>query len=97
MIKLKALTIAATVCTACYAGNVLAFDKSFHPNHQFVERESIGPSFEPGYILDEEKAAETKTAEEYMQLPSEPVIPSDPSPKNSNIPSGEELRLVPSI
>ncbi len=97
MNKLKALTIAATVCTACYAANVFAFDKAFHPNHQFTEQESIGPDFETGYILDEEKAAETKTAEEYMQLPSEQVIPSDPSPKNSNIPTGAERRLVPSI
>lgn len=97
MNELKALTIAITMCAAFYAGNVLAFDKSFHPNHQFVDQESIGPNFETGYILDKEKAAETKTAEEYMQLPSEEVVPSDPTPKNSNIPKGAERRLTPAI
>ncbi|SEG11562.1 hypothetical protein [Nitrosomonas ureae] len=96
MNKLKALTIAITMGTVCYGGNALAFDKSFHPNHQFVDQNSIGPNFETGYILDKEKAEQTKTAEEEMQLPSE-VVPSDPTPKNSNIPDGAERRLIPSI
>ena len=96
MNKLRTLTIAITMCTVCYAGNTLAFDKSFHPNHQFVDQNSIGPNFESGYILDKEKAEKTKTAEEEMQLPSE-VVPSDPTPKNSNIPEGSERRLIPSI
>jgi len=97
MNKLKTLTIAITMGTVCYVGNALAFDKSFHPNHQFVDQNSIGPNFETGYILDTEKAEQTKTAEEEMQLPSEAVVPSDPTPKNSNIPTGSERRLIPSI
>jgi len=96
MIQGKTLTVAIIMCTAFFAGSASAFDKSFHPNHQFVDRESIGPNFKSGYVIDKDKAAKTKTAEEEMQLPSG-VNPNDPSPKNSNIRTGSDLRLVESL
>lgn len=96
MIQGKTLTIAIIFCIIFPAGNVFAFDKSFHPNHQFVDIESIGPNFKTGFIIDKDKAAKVKTSEEEMQLPSG-VNPSDPSPKNSNIPTGSARRLIPSL
>ncbi len=96
MIQRKILTIAIIFCTVLFAGNVSAFDKSFHPNHQFVDRESIGPNFKTDFVIDKEKAAKVKTSEEEMQLPSG-IVPSDPSPKNSNIPTGSARRLIPSL
>lgn len=92
----KILTIAIIMYMAFFTGSAFAFDKSFHPNHQFVERESIGPNLKPGLVIDKEKAAKVKTAEEEMQLPSG-IVPSDPSPKNSNIPTGAARRLMPSL
>lgn len=92
----KILTIVATMYIAFFTGSAFAFDKSFHPNHQFVERESIGPNLKPDLIIDKEKAAKVKTAEEEMQLPSG-VVASDPSPKNSNIPTGAARRMTPSL
>jgi hypothetical protein len=96
MIQGKILTIAIIICTVFFVGSVSAFDKSFHPNHQFVDRESIGPNFKTDFVIDKEKAAKVKTSEEEMQLPSG-VMPSDPSPKNSNIPTGADRRLTPSL
>ncbi|WP_348225602.1 hypothetical protein [Nitrosomonas sp. Is79A3] len=96
MILSKILTIAIIICTVFFAGSASAFDKAFHPNHQFVDRESIGPNFKTGFVIDKEKAAKVKTSEEEMQLPSG-VNPSDPSPKNSNIPAGAARRLIPSL
>lgn len=92
----KTLAVAIIFCTACFASNVSAFDKSFHPNHQFVDRESIGPNFKTDFVIDKEKAAKAKTSEEEMQLPSG-IVPSDPSPKNSNIPTGSARRLTTSL
>ncbi|QOJ24075.1 MAG: hypothetical protein HRU78_10825 [Gammaproteobacteria bacterium] len=96
MIQGKTLAIAIIFCTAFFVSNVFAFDKSFHPNHQFVDKESIGPNFKTGFVIDKEKAAKTKTSEEEMQLPSG-IVSSDPSPKNSNIPTGSARRLIPSL
>ncbi|GEM_PF-7133199 len=92
----KILTLAIIMCIAFFTGSAYAFDKSFHPNHQFVDRESIGPKLKSDLVIDKDKAAKVKTAEEEMQLPSG-VVPSDPSPKNSNIPTGAARRLTPSL
>lgn len=92
----KILTIAAIMYMAFFTGSAFAFDKSFHPNHQFVAMESIGPNLKPDLIIDKEKAAKTKTAEEEMQLPSG-VSPINPSPSNSNIPTGAARRLTPAL
>ena len=92
----KILAIAIIMCVAFFTGSASAFDKSFHPNHQFVDRESIGPNLKSGLVIDKDKAAKVKTAEEEMQLPSG-VNPNDPSPKNSNIPTGSARRLIPSL
>lgn len=94
MIQGKTLTVAIIFCAVFFASNALAFDKSFHPNHKFVDRESIGPNFKTGFVIDKEKAAKVKTSEEEMQLPSG-IVPSDPSPKNTNIPTGSARRLTP--
>ena len=96
MIQRKTLTVAIIFCAVFFASNALASDESFHPNHKFVDRESIGPNFKTGFVIDKEKAAKVKTSEEEMQLPSG-VNPSDPSPKNSNIPAGAARRLIPSL
>jgi hypothetical protein len=79
----KKLTIASVICAAFFAGNALAFDQSFHPNHKFVERESIGPNFRTDLVIDQDKAAKVKTAEEEMRLPSG-VNPQNPSGSNPN-------------
>ncbi|MDV6341132.1 hypothetical protein R2103_05050 [Nitrosomonas sp. Is24] len=94
MMQGKTLTVVIIFCAVFFASNVFAFDKAFHPNHQFIERESIGPNFKTGFVIDQEKAAKVKTSEEEMQLPSG-IVPSDPSPKNSNIPTGSARRLTP--
>mgnify|MGYP003391130688 len=87
----KTLTLVITLCAAAFSGSAVAFDKSFHPNHQFVDRESIGPNFKTDLVIDKDKAAKVKTAQEELQLPSG-VNPYDPSPKNSNIPTGSNRR-----
>ena len=97
MFQGKQLTLGIIIiCAAFFAGSASAFDKSFDPNHQFVDRESIGPNYKTGFVIDKDKAAKVKTAEEELQLPSG-GNPNDPSPKNSNIPSGAARRLIPSL
>lgn len=84
-------------CITHSAGNVSAFDKYSHPNHQFANREArIGPNFKTGFVIDKDKAAIVEIPEEEMQLPSE-ISPSDHSPKNSNIASGSARQLNPSL
>ncbi|HLP81823.1 MAG TPA: hypothetical protein VK141_07530 [Nitrosomonas sp.] len=83
MIQGKQLTVAIAVCAVFFSGNVLAFDKDFDPNHKIIDRESIGPNFKSDLIIDKEKAAKEKTAEEGMRLPSG-VNPQNPSGSNPN-------------
>ncbi len=83
MIQEKKLILAIAVGTILFAGSAFAFDKSFHPNHKFVDRESIGPNFKSDLIIDKEKAAKEKTAEEGMRIPSG-VNPHNPSGSNPN-------------
>ncbi len=84
----KKLTIASIICAAFFASNAFSFNQSFHPNHEFVERESIGPNFRTDLVIDKEKAAKVKTAEEEMLLPSGINAHNHPSGANPNIRSG---------
>ena len=91
MTEAKKLTIASIMFAAFFAGigNVHAFDETFHPNHKFVDRESIGPNLRSDLTIDQEKAAKVKTAEENMRLPSG-VNPNNPSGANPNIITGPD-------
>lgn len=91
MIQGKQLTVAIAVCAAFFSGNALAFDKDFHPNHKIIDRESIGPNFKSDLIIDKEKAAKEKTAEEGMRLPSG-VNPHNPSGSNPNSKIGSDRK-----
>ena len=91
MIQGKQLTVAIAVCAAFLSGNALAFDKDFHPKHKIIERESIGPNFKSELIIDKEKAAKEKTAEEGMRLPSG-VNPQNPSGSNPNSRIGSDRK-----
>ena len=86
----KKLMIASIMLAAfCMGSNAYAFDESFHPNHKFVDRESIGPNLRSDLTIDQEKAAKVKTAEENMRLPSG-VNPNNPSGANPNIITGPD-------
>lgn len=88
----KKMAISFVIYSALFAGNVSAFDQSFHPNHKFADRESIGPNFRSDLIIDEDKAAKVKTSEENLQIPSG-VNPHNPSGANPNIRTGPDHRL----
>ncbi|MCE7915350.1 MAG: hypothetical protein DYH15_11910 [Nitrosomonas sp. PRO4] len=83
MILRKKIAIMFVISTTFVAGSAIAFDQSFHPNHKFVERESIGPTLKSDLIIDKDKAAKVKTAEEEFLLPSG-VNPGNPSGANPN-------------
>ncbi len=85
------LALATAVCAVFFAGSASAFDKSFHPNHKFVDRESIGPNFKSDLIIDKEKAAKEKTAEEGMRIPSG-VNPHNASGSNPNSRIGSDRK-----
>ena len=80
----KKLTLVSIICAVFFAGSASAFDQSFHPNHKFVDRESIGPNLRSDLIIDKDKAAKEKTSEENLQIPSG-VNPNNPSGANPNI------------
>ncbi len=73
------------------ASNAMAFDRSFHPNHKFVEMESIGPELKSGYVLDQEKAAKEKSSEQNLQIPSG-INPHNPTGSNPNIKVGADRK-----
>ncbi|SFF26759.1 hypothetical protein [Nitrosomonas sp. Nm166] len=83
----KKLTIALVICSAFFIGSASAFDQSFHPNHKFIDRESIGPNFRSDLVIDKDKAAREKTSEENLQIPSG-INPHNPSEANPNIRTG---------
>ncbi len=91
MILRKKIAITLFICAAFIAGGASAFDQSFHPNHKFVERESIGPNLNPDLVIDKDKAAKVKTAEEEFLLPSG-VNPGNPSGANPNSRLGSEYK-----
>ena len=89
MTETKKLTIASIMFAAFFTGSAHAFDESFHPNHKFVDRESIGPNLRSDLMIDQEKAAKEKTAEENIRLPSG-VNPNNPSGANPNVITGPD-------
>lgn len=85
----KKLTLASIICAAFFTSGAFAFDQSFHPNHKFVDRESIGPNLRSDLVIDEAKAAKEKTSEENLQIPSG-INPHNPSAANPNIRTGSK-------
>ncbi len=93
MTQSKKLTITVIILSSVLsAGTALAFDRSFHPTHKFVEMESIGPEFKKsGYVLDQDKVAKEKTSEQNLQIPSG-VNPHNPTGSNPNIKIGADRK-----
>ncbi len=84
----KKLPIAVIILSSIiFTNNALAFDRSFHPAHKFVEMESIGPELKSGYVLDQEKVAKEKSSEQNLQIPSG-INPHNPTGSNPNIKVG---------
>lgn len=93
MTQSKKSTLAVIILSSTIlAGNAMAFDRSFHPAHKFIEMDSIGPEFKnSGYVLDQEKVAKEKSSEQNLQIPSG-INPHNPTGSNPNLKVGADRK-----